>query len=167
MKRIIALFLLVVLAISCTACEQRSPSLQKPLNCYYLNKIIGYNTTDAVIGFQQIEGAELVNESLGQFLRRYLKGPDSDDLVSPFPTGTFLVHLSIDSDTVKIRLSTDFASLTGHDLILACACITLTVLDYTGLTYVNISVEGAQINDKTSVTMCRDDIILLDPAANQ
>lgn len=166
MKKIVALSLILLLVISCIGCSKEAPDYQRPLNCYYLSKTIQYNTSNAVIGCEQVEGALLVNESLGQFLRQYLKGPDSKDLVSPFPAGTFLVHLAIDNDTVKVRLSNEFSILTGHDLTLACACITLTILDYTGLSYVSISVEGASLNDKMTLTLSRDDLIFLDPAAN-
>lgn len=166
MKKVIAIFLVLIIGLSLISCREKAPEFQQPLNCYYLSKSIQYNTPNAVISCEQIDGAQLMNQSLGQFLRQYLKGPDSEELISPFPAGTFLVHLTIDDQTVRIRLSSAFATLSGHNLTLACACLTLTVLDYTGLTYVSISVNDTALDDQIIITLDRNSIILLDPATN-
>lgn len=82
----------------------------------------------------------------------YLRGPTTYDCISPFPGGTTLENLQVDNNRATITLSPHFATLTNADLLIACACMTRTLLEMTGVNTVQIKVENGFLNGEESMT---------------
>jgi len=71
-----------------------------------------------------------------------LSGPDSPDLTSPFPAGTALRSWHVEDGAAAVDLSEAYNSLSGVELSLADACITLTLCQLEGIDEVYLTVEG-------------------------
>ena len=160
-KRMICLILLFCVAATLPACVQNQDKIQVPVNFYYLRQETTYGSADSLIAPITAEGADYSNDPAG-LLSQYLKGPGQNGWVSPFPRGTQLLSMELVNGFLRLTLSENFASLTGMDLTIACACLTLTALDLTGANSVRISVEGATLNGAEYIRMDRNCLTLLD-----
>ena len=166
MKRVISILLIFVLAFSLAACVyEEEPELVDPVNFYYLRvqdpENLYHGTADSVVLAEQRE-AFGVRDFLTVLLERYLSGPTSEGLVSPFPAGTKLKAWELSGNMLTLTLSNEIAQLSGMDLTLACACLTVTCLELTDAEAVQIRAESATFGSKASITMTRNDLVLLD-----
>lgn len=167
MKRLTAIVLLLCLVLSLAACTGEK-ELTYPVAYHYLrvpanNSEIFHGSTDSVIAPEIREGNGH-QEDLIHLLEIYLLGPLDHNFRSPFPVGTALKAFSVDNNHASVVLSRHFANYSGIDLSLACACLTMTVMDLTGVESVTISVDGFQLDGKASITMDRSNMILTDTA---
>ena len=164
MKKWLCIFLLICWAGGMGGCVQAESKVQSPFVCYYRLAQPAYGTADGVIAweYQDAAGHE---DNYVYLLTQYLKGPASESLTSPFPKGTALYTLDILGDTAYVELSDSFASLTGIDLTIGCACLTQTVLAMTGCKAVVISAASAMLDGSKTVTMTADSWLLLDDSA--
>ena len=90
----------------------------------------------------------------------YLAGPLDQDLQSAFPAGTTLQSLIIRDDQLTIQLYDLPQALSDSDFSLACACLTMTCMEFTEARSVTIL-----CGDRT-VTMNRSVLTFTDtPAA--
>ncbi len=160
--------LCLCLALCClaglTACVQSEENPQAPFACYYLQSELTYGEADSVIGceYQEASGHE---SDYVWMLDRYLAGPESETLTSPFPRGTMLYGFEMVDASAYVDLSADFAELTGIALTVGCVCLTQTVIAMTGCEAVVISAEDSLLDGSKSITMTADSYLLLDSSA--
>ena len=167
MKRLIAITMLILTVLTMTACTRDTKPVY-PVAYHYLRAPsdagnIFHGSSDSVIAPEIREGGSY-REDLEHLLDIYLLGPLDHSYRSPFPVGTALKSISLDGHHASVVLSRHFANYHGIDLTLACACLTMTVMDLTGAEAVTISVEGFQLDGKASITMDRSNMILTDAA---
>ena len=129
---------------------------------YFYYPSISYDLTDGnrVISYELREGADFSTER--ELLEHYLEGPKNSNFYSPFPVGSALVDYGIFDDHICIYLSHHFNELTGMSFTIATSCIAMTVLNYTGLSFVDINVMDMNNQVKTFVTLTREQILLTD-----
>lgn len=70
------------------------------------------------------------------------QGPQSEELTSPFPSGTALRESHIEDGTAYVDLSEAYGGLSGAELTLADACVVLTLCQLDEVDRVYITVEG-------------------------
>ena len=167
MKRLTAALLLILTVLSMTACAQDEEPVH-PVAYHYLrapldNGEILHGSADSVIAPEIREGDGHQGD-LSHLLDIYLLGPLDHDYRSPFPVGTALISITVDGVHASLVLSRQFANHNGIDLTLACACLTMTVMDLTGVETVTISADESQLDGKASITMDRSSMILTDTA---
>ena len=161
MKRLFCVILLCLLTFSFTACHQDQQKVQVPVNFYYPRQEAAFGSADSLIAPQVSEGMGYSEDSLG-LLSIYLQGPTDPHFRSPFPTGVKILSMDQVNGLVRVTMSAEFATLTGMDLTLACACLTMTVLDLTDGNSVRISVPGNTLNGAEFIRMDRNCLNLLD-----
>lgn len=161
MKRFLCAALAGLLAFTICACAVQSQNLQEPVRFYYRRAEITNGQTDSVIAPEEREAAGHTVD-LKWLLAEYLKGPQMDDYVSLLPAGTTLVDVRQDEGVLVITLSDSFAQLTGLDLTIACACLTMTVLELTDAAEVTICTQSQGQDGTPCVTMDRSCFVLLD-----
>lgn len=135
MKRIIFLLLLLSLTLSCMGCHGETESRYA---FYYLrtDSTIAYGQEDALItAYFPDLGADM---DLDETLHLYLDGHMGENMLSPFPRGTYLLRVIAENDTLKLVLSPDFSTLDGIQLTLAGACLTATCHSLTGVEKVQV-----------------------------
>ena len=160
MKKIFCLLSCILLVLLMIACSGKKKDIQQPVNFYYLNSDISYNTPTGVISAEVREGAEFQN--FKQLLEVYLKGPISSELQSLIPIGVKLQSCVIEEDSLNILFSPQFAELSGVKLTAVSSAILLTAHDYLGVQTLCIRVEGSQLDEKDMLVLSMDDIVLSD-----
>lgn len=165
MKRISILLCCILVFQLLTGCKSADKDIQQPVNFYYINKDVSYNTPNGVISSEVREGSQFRN--FEDLLRVYLDGPISSELQSMIPANTSLKFCSIDEDTVRVLLSSQFAELSGVKLTIVCSAILLTANEYLGAHTIQIQAEGSQLDDKDMFVLTVDDIILADTVVSE
>ena len=164
MKRFLILLLCLSLLLPIFGCSQQEKAPEKPVNYYYRRASIDYKNESGVIGAEQ-------RESLGHegqvryLLSEYLKGPKSSEFSQIFPADLTILSIHYADTRAKITFSFQLAQLTGIDLTIACACITMTVIELTGAESVQIFAAGALLDEYQSITMDKNCLLLLDESA--
>lgn len=149
MNRLMCLLCVLLAMLNMVGCNRTDP-VEEPVMFYYPRAEFGVGETDSVISPEIREGSGLTVEML---LENYLEGPLEAELINPFPEGTKLISISLDSDTLHITLSDSVASLTGVDLTLACASLAKTCLAMTDAASVEILAETELLNGSASIVM--------------
>ena len=164
MKRTISLFLIFTIALCLFGCARHTAELQNPVRFYYPRSNPTYGAADSVIAWEEQEAAGHTEDYL-YLLRQYMKGPKSDALSRTFPRSVVIKDLQINGGNATVLLN-DYASLlSGLDLTMACACLTATVCELTGVSRVTIQAEDALLDGNSAITMDRSHILLLDESA--
>lgn len=151
--------LLLILNLFLCSCGQEKPPQQ--VRFYYCNKNIDYGFSSNTIGYEPC-GDPLDHSAYDKYFSNYLSGPKTNALISPFPAGTTLVSFFVEQQTANIVLNDEFSILTGIELSLACACISLTVQDMTGCATVEISAQNALLDNQESIIINTNTIHLND-----
>lgn len=164
MKRMLAFLLLPALILSLLGCAGKSQKISDPVSFYYCRSELTYGAANSVILAETVDAAGH-REDPRYLISQYLAGPGSDTLTRTFPEGTTLMSLTTANGTADLILSDTFAGLSGMDLTIACACLTLTVLDLTGVSAVRIRTVSELLDGAEEIIMDRNCLLLLDDAA--
>lgn len=161
MKRILCLLLTLAVCCGLCACRQEAPKIQEPVQFYYRRTVPVYGTADGIIAPVTVEGAGRL-EKPEELLNEYLRGTAQEDFEQTFPVATKLLSLTIDGDTAVLRLNPSIAGLSGMDLTIACACLTLTTIALTGVTTVRINAGNVSLDGAEEIVMDRGCLTMLD-----
>lgn len=163
MKRLTAALLVLLLLFSGCAGEQAQD--EHTVTFYYLEKDYPYDGQGTVIvpEERQTDGSR---RDLTYLLALYLMGPTEEEHVMPLPSGTRIYGSLQDNGNLLLQLSDRAKNLSDSEFTLACACLTMTCLEFTDAKTVTV-----QLGDR-STTMGADSLTLLDtsgvyPAAEE
>ena len=108
-------------------------------------------------------GAELPAEPVPALVRALLDGPETPGLSSPFPEGVRLLDWALEEEGVlHLDLSEQYGGLTGVDLTVADACLTLTLCQVEGVDAVYVTVEGREIPYRPVQALTPEELFLSD-----
>lgn len=160
-KRLIALFLLLTMLFTGCSVGADKDSMTNPFRFYYKPANV---EADFGLGAVPFEYRDMGThgEDYSWVLERYLKGPLSSELAAPFQVTTTLEALTLEDGCMYLTLSESFADLTDIDLTVACACITLTCLEFREVSSVSIRVEGKLLGGRREMVMSRDALLTED-----
>ena len=164
MKRLLCIVLTLLLTISLVGCQDSTDKPQSTVTVYYKAANISYGTQDGVLAPFALDSTGHENED-AYLLNLYLSYLPSEAFSPTFPEETHLVSLNLDGLTARIILSDSFASLKGLNLMIACACLTRTVISLTGCQEVIISAESMRLDGNNYITLSSDSYLLLDQSA--
>ena len=157
-KWIVCLMLLPLLLSACGIYEET----EEPLQFYYPVKNIDYNRGAA---FLQAEPRDriLTGYFFTEILNLYLQGPrDQMTYDMPFQYNTRVVYVSIENGILDLTLSRGFATYSGLELTIACACITKTAIAITGVDIVRIRADQTVLNGAEYIEMDANSVLLVD-----
>jgi len=160
MKRILCLLLVIAAVFPLFGCEKKSENIIKPVNFYYRTIPTRYGAGATMVTAEVRESHGYANYQ--QLIEQYLNGPRTYDCISPFPAGTTIEECYIGANKAQIMLSTHMSILSGSELMLACACLTKTICELTGVNSVPISSDGGMLNNEESITLTANSFIYLD-----
>lgn len=161
MKQWIILLLLLASIPTLPGCQQEAPELKDPVTFYYQRQNLTYNSSDGVIAGETRDADGHAHEP-AYLLNVYLSGPLSPEFVSPFPSKVRLLALEIQETNAILTLNRRFSELTGLDLTIACACLTMTTISLTGVETVTIQADSAMLDSARQITMDTNCFLLLD-----
>lgn len=104
---------------------------------YYLDANYSSRMSDPIRGEQK----EVTGHAgdLAYLMQLYLIGPSEEGLASPLPASCDLISIEDWGSVIQVKLSDTLGSLTESEFSLACACLTLTILDFTQAQAVTIT----------------------------
>lgn len=157
--RIIALLIMISLCLS--ACGNKVTTYHNTVTYYYRTVDVQYGEMDGVVVAESRE-TDIAPDDYEQLVSAYLNGPRESNHISPYPAGIYLVRLIMGADRVYITLSSHMGMLSGSDLMIACACLTKTVLGITGVHSMEISSEKTLLNDQSYLVFTESDFAYMD-----
>lgn len=163
MKKLICIFLSLSLLLIFCSCKRQEQNIIKPVNFYYRTVPVAYGTGASIIKAEVREFTGYSND-YAYLIEQYLNGPRQYSIISPFPAGTTLEEFSLSGSKAQILLSPHMSVLSGSELMVACACLSKTVIELTGINAVQISIENGLINNQKSITVTADSFAYWDIA---
>lgn len=161
MKRFLCLFISFVLFAAMMSGCKSEQEIVHPAKFYYLSKSISYHKEDGMI-VSEVHDINGIAEDLEKIADQYLLGPSDASHRSPFPQGTSVRKITHLNGILNIVLSSEFAELSGYELSLACACLTVTLQELADTQLVQISAENALLDGNEYITMSADSIVVYD-----
>ena len=151
-------------ALLLSACSTDTTDYKSPVTFYYILNDPEIGTAEGVIKATTRE-ADGHRDDYAHLIALYLNGPITYDCVSPFPAGTTLEELHWDQNRVQVILSPQITTLNGVNLTIACACLTRTVADITGIDTVQVRSSVGLLNGEQVLTFTTDSFLYQDSAA--
>ena len=150
MKRLFLLSLIAAIVLSLFACTANEIYEGSVVFYYVKNEKDTDGKTDVITPYYP----QLNNtiDNYAEILGIYFNGPTNYSCQSPFPAGTTIEDINITRSKAQLVLSPQFATISGIDFTVACACLTKTVIELTGVNSVQIRVNGAQLDGKDYLT---------------
>ena len=161
MRKIACIFCCIMLLTLLCACGNKNEEFQSPVNFYYVNKDISYNSPTSVICTEVREGISFYG-NLTVFLRAYLDGPKSSDLQTYIPTGTELLSCVVSGNAATLTFSEEFSKLNGSRLSVASGALLLSANDFANINTIVIRVENGRWDEKDELCMSMDELVLMD-----
>lgn len=161
MKRIKSILCLCLCVLIFCSCGRKAPEYLSPVNFYYCNRTVSYNSPTALINPEVRESAGFDNDIV-KFMKVYLQGPISDELNRIVPVNTVLRFAELEEHTVHLDFSKEFADLSGIELTTACVCIVKSLHEFAGVETVVFTAEGSLLDEKESFTLSMEDIVTMD-----
>lgn len=161
MKRIAVV--LAAFALLLSACSGQEPERSADdYTLYYTAPLSESGGGDAIrSGVVRIEdSASLTTEELAAKLIDELLRPEGETARSPFPAGTSLQQLEVAQGRARLDLSGQYARLSGIDLSLADACVTLTLTQLSGIYAVSITANGRELPYRQTQLLTAADALL-------
>lgn len=145
MRRYTAVILIAVLLLSLLGCAKSTGTATA--NFYYCSATPEYHKQTSVM---QVETRKVDTNlsDLEGVLRLYFEGPGSQKLVSPFPVGTQLKTVQSSKEVTAVVLSDEIGTLSGVELMIACACLAATVIEISQSEIIQIRAETALLNNQ-------------------
>ena len=91
-----------------------------------------------------------------------LSPPETQGLATPFPEGVRLLSWELEEGRLHLDLSEQYGGLSGVDLTVAEACLTLTLCQVEGVESVYVTVEGREIPYRRVQQLGPDGLLLTD-----
>ncbi|MDY3281460.1 GerMN domain-containing protein [Dysosmobacter sp.] len=156
--------LLLVLPVGYVLGSRETPEQPGTYNLYYrLRDLEGAGGGDAVAPEPSevpMDTRLAPEESARLLLERLLAGPASENLVTPFPSGTALLDLTVAGTQAKADLSRAYSALSGVELSLADYCIALTLTQIPGIRTVSVTVNGQDLAYRSNQVFRLRDVLL-------
>ncbi len=168
MKRTAAAVLAAVLLLGLTACGKTAGSLRLyyPAALSARDKSTGGADaiTSAQVSWKKVTGDDRGRQQQAQYIMELLLGGcKTSGFTSPVPEGTTVINCTVTGGTVSVDLSGEYDKLTGIDRTIADYCITLSLLQLTGIYAVRITVLGEPPADREDEVYTSAQVLLTSP----
>lgn len=162
MRRMLAM--LVLLPLLLTGCAQTAETrTENDFVLYYAALPDVNDGGDAIQSclHRVSDSAGLDTAELAEVLiAALLQTPKDPGLRSPFPAGTSLQKLSVAGGRATVDFSDQYAKLSGIDLSIADACLTLTLTQLKGVYAVRITANGRELPYRKTQLLTAADTLL-------
>ena len=164
MKRLICLIFVIIIIFALYGCSNKTGDFKNPVKLYYCRDEITYNTHEGVFMYEYREFSGWEDKPR-DFLNTHFNKPISDDLISPYPFGAWILDLAQDGNTVNLLLNIHYSRLAPNELTNACACLSLTVFDLLDADTVNLRIDSPTQGRQT-ITMTKENLFFSEQVSN-
>lgn len=161
MKKMILTFLSVLLCFACSSCSSKQQLPTTTVRFYYKAVSVEHGAENGVITWEDRELTG-INKEASSIVEIYLNGSKKSSCIMPFPGGTKLNQYEQDKDSANVLLSTEATMLSDAEFTVASVCLARTVIEFTGVESVKISVSSTQEDDIKSITITPNSFVLYD-----
>ena len=161
MKKHICLLLVLSILFFFVSCKSANEDIEIPISFYYCT-LLAHKDSKLPVFEVEIREAAYFNSDLVRILNNYLKGPETDELLNPFPAKTEIISVSRDDENITLVLSSEFSELTGLDLSIACAAISMTLFEITQCSSVTISADNVLLDGAEHIVISSDTLYMAD-----
>lgn len=140
MKKALIFLLLTAQLLLLFGCGVRQNDSQEDVSVeffYAVRDADSLNLESVVVS----EVRQLEFDTLQELLERYLAGPESEELISPFPADTQIQEIRMEDSSLTLIMSGEFFTLMGVEMSVAGCCIAKTVCEYASVPAVILSDE--------------------------
>ena len=165
MKRLLCLFLALLLAAGMTACHYlKGGDVLEPVDFFYPRQTSNfvYGSASGVIAAEVREASGHIGD-LNYLIAMYLRGPQDESLYSPVPAGCTLEKVYTEDDTVHVCLSEEFTALEHTSLTIACAALARTCLSISD--FAQITIHAASEDKNVQITLDAESVLFSDHSA--
>ena len=165
-KRVLAA-LLAALLLGLTGCGSQPDGglrLYYPADLSAKSGSGGDAITSVQVDWQRVTGDDRGRQQQAQYVMELLLGScTASGFTSPVPEGTTVRSCTVTGGTVSVDLSSEYDQLTGIDRTIADYCITLSLLQLTGIYAVRITVMGLLPSNRTEAVYTSAQVLLTSP----
>ena len=161
MKKILSVILVLLLVISLRGCSLWSQEQTGSVSFYYQRIDYSYREEDSVIA-PEVRELSGYRDNLRYLMTLYFHGPQNPDLLSPFPSGTAVVDIRTEEDTLVVVLSAALTQLKDMDLTVACTCLAKTCFELVDAQQLRIETPDVGDESHISILFTRDSFVLTD-----
>lgn len=141
MKKFLHFFLIIMIISILLGCERSTEEFAEPVKFYY-KAIIDFPAGKTDVFSYEVREGKYYNCDYILLLNDYLRGPQDDSLISPFPAGLHVVDISWeDEESISIVLSSEVNQLTALDQTIAFSGITQTLAELVACNNIKFLVE--------------------------
>ena len=161
MRRV--LFLACALALLCACAAPADTPSADDYELYYATYLSDSSGADAIRSRSvHVENSASMDTAAlaQQLVAKLFAAPEGEGLLSPFPGGTSLQRLSVAGGRATVDLSEQYARLSGVDLSIADACLTLTLTQLDGVYAVRITANGRELPYRKTQLLTAADALL-------
>lgn len=160
MRRVFAILCALALLLALCACVPKEEPVAADSG-YMLWFAVGRGSsrTDSAAVYREIREWKDTPSAYG-LMEALLRGPQSEELYSPFPSGVSLRFVIVDGETVWVDFSEEYGELSGINLTLADYCIALTLCQLPEIENVKITVAGETVHNRNRQTLREGDVLL-------
>ena len=167
-KRIAAALLAALLVLSLAACGTQKTGLRLyyPADLSAKHKSVGGSDaiTSVLVNWKKVTGDDRGRQQQAQYIMELLLGGcKASGFTSPVPTGTTVRSCTVTGGTVSVDLSREYEQLVGVDRTIADYCITLSLMQLTGILAVRLTVAGELPADRVSDVYTSEEVLLTSP----
>ena len=155
MKRTFVIIIALLTILALAGCTQPVPEEGTQVHFYYITNNLNFGSEEPLL-IRVNRNVSWEDNTPESIIRLYLNGPTSYDCVSPFPGGTELVEMYVESNRVSLVLSPHIGTLSPVDQTIAYACLTKTVIELTGVSTVQLRLENSLINGEETASFQAD-----------
>ena len=161
MRRSFLFILTILVLLLNSGCQKANRDIQQPVNFYYRANPVDYNSSSGVITAETRESSGYEQDPIG-LIEQYLQGPLDAGYLSPFPSDVHVEELNSGESALQITLSANFSDLSGHNLTIACACLSKTLMEIMQCDTVQIYASGCDLGGNRFIEMKSDSFLFLD-----
>ena len=166
MKKIICIIVITASLFLILGCNSVSKQNHNTVLFYYIHNDFKYGTESGVITSTAVTVDAEYSDYEG-LLNLYFNGPTNYESISPFPAGISLVNFQMDNNKVQLVLSPHMATLSDSEFTVACACLTRTVVEMTGIGTLHITIQGPQNKENNTWTFTLNDFTYFDTVSHE
>ena len=155
MKQYCAMLSLLLLLTGCAA----HPSENGYYDVYYRTNLESGGGADAICAQKERGEGETETRVASDLLRRMIAA-DNELYTSPLPEGTVIQSIQIENGLALVDLSEEYGTLSGIDLTLADACITMTLCQFPSIERVSIMANGKLLPYRDEQIVSDADVLL-------
>lgn len=163
--KLCAAALALMLALTgCSAAVVQRPQYVNPIDFYYCRQEPVFGSETGALAYETVELGR-TDISVEEILALYFAGPISQTLRSVFPEGLACTRAELDGGVLTLHLNEAYSTLSGVELTLAAACLSMTLTQIEFVDSVRVETPGALLSQQAGDLYAPERFVFFDDAA--